>query len=73
MRIPRKLALIIVIMATPILFTGSLYYAKAREEIDRANLELDAVRYLRPLRTLFEHVPQHRGLARRSMSCHPPE
>ncbi len=68
MRIPWKLALIIVVLAVPIVVSVFLYVTKANEEIAKTGQELDAVRYLTPLRTLFEHVPQHRGTAQGFLS-----
>lgn len=63
MKIGQKLTLIIVLMAIPTIVSVGFFFVGAQQEIDKANLELDAMTYLLDLRQFFQFVPQHRGTA----------
>ncbi len=63
LRIPVKLGLLVALLLIPL---GLLLYqltVTSNTAIDFGRREILGVEYLRPLRTLYEHVGQHRGLA----------
>jgi PAS domain S-box-containing protein len=61
---PRKFAIISLVFALPLVLVMYLLISEINERIDFAQQELDGLAYLRPLRQLFEHVPQAKLLAR---------
>ena len=68
MRIPWKLATIILIMAIPTAATIGLFFVRSNAEIQQAELELEALEYLDTLVELIALIPQHRGTAQGYLS-----
>jgi signal transduction histidine kinase/DNA-binding response OmpR family regulator/HPt (histidine-containing phosphotransfer) domain-containing protein len=60
---PRKFALISLLFVMPLALVMGLLISEINSRIEFAQKEIQGIRYLRPLRHLFEHVLQSRALA----------
>ncbi|AGA31441.1 response regulator [Singulisphaera acidiphila] len=60
---PRKFALVSLLFVTPLAFFMGLLISEMDARIEFTRKEIQGIRYLRPLRQLFEHVLQSRALA----------
>ena len=63
LRIAYKLGLVSAVLGIPIAVLLYLFIDSRNDQIDLAQREVAGVEYLKPLRRIFEHVPQHRGAA----------
>ena len=61
---PRKFALISLLFVMPLAVVMGLLISEMNTRIGFARKEIQGIRYLRPLRQLFEHALQSRALAR---------
>lgn len=63
-----KLGTITLLMSIPIVSLLYFFLSTRQEAIVFAQKELTGVEYLKPLKNLFEHLPQHRGLVAASLA-----
>lgn len=68
LRVPVKLFLLVGILLVPLALLLIQFLQESAVNIEFAEKEILGVEYLRPLRQLYEHVPQHRGLTNAFMS-----
>ena len=61
LKIWQKLAIVLVIVASPLVFTTWLYVSTANHDIQFAAKEVVGTVYLRPVRDMAQHVAEHRG------------
>jgi signal transduction histidine kinase/DNA-binding response OmpR family regulator/HPt (histidine-containing phosphotransfer) domain-containing protein len=70
LRYPQKFAVISLVFAAPLAFVTYLWVAEINERIEFARKELHGTAYLRPMRSLLEHLPQHAVLAHGLLARH---
>src|SRR5436189_1702525 len=63
LKYPQKFFLITLLLTLPLILVLIFLIAALNDVTDVAQHEIYGNRYLRPLRSLLEHVPQHRSLA----------
>jgi len=63
LKYPQKFAVISLVFAVPLTLVTYFWVAEIDERIEFAQKEVHGTAYLRPLRSLLEHVPQHGMLA----------
>ncbi len=63
LKYPQKFGLISLLLTLPLALVMFLLITDINQRADVSQLEIDGNQYLRPLRQLMEHVPQHKQLA----------
>ena len=63
MNIWQKLALLVAALGTPIALLAYLLVAEKNVAIDFARKEIVGTQYLQPVRTLLQHLAEHRGMS----------
>ncbi len=59
---PKKMMLIAIVFLVPILFTSWLIISLQNESIHHAEQEKDGLTFIKSVRSIYQHMPQHRGM-----------
>lgn len=62
LKYPIKMAVISAVFTVPLVFISVLYLGSLNEEIEKTEKELRALEYIKTVRQIYQHFPQHRGM-----------
>lgn len=59
---PKKMLLISLVFMVPIVISNYILLAQSNEKVNHSALEQDGLVYIKNVRQLYQHLPQHRGM-----------